>query len=87
CNFILSRTTGDDASLSESMKRIKGQALFLRGYSYYTLAGYYQNPTLITDYANYSSLDGLYGKNSTYDDVLDQVEKDFAEAMTLLPSR
>jgi soluble P-type ATPase len=74
CNFILSRTTGDDASLSESMKRIKGQALFLRGYSYYTLAGYYQNPALITDYANYSSLDGLYGKNSTYDDVLDQVE-------------
>lgn len=87
CNFILSRTTGDDASLSESMKRIKGQALFLRGYSYYTLAGYYQNPAQITDYANYSSLDGLYGKNSTYDDVLDQVEKDFAEAMTLLPSR
>ena len=87
CNFILSRTTGDDASLSESMKRIKGQALFLRGYSYYTLAGYYQNPALITDYANYSTLDGLYGKNSTYDDVLDQVEKDFAEAMTLLPSR
>lgn len=87
CNFILSRTTGDDASLSESMKRIKGQALFLRAYSYYTLAGYYQNPALITDYANYSSLDGLYGKNSTYDDVLDQVEKDFSEAMTLLPSR
>ena len=87
CNFILSRTTGDDASLSESMKRIKGQALFLRGYSYYTLAGYYQNPALITDYANYSTLDGLYGKNSTYDDVLDQVEKDFSEAMTLLPSR
>ena len=87
CNFILSRTTGDDASLSESMKRIKGQALFLRGYSYYTLAGYYQNPALITDYANYSTLDGLYGKNSTYDEVLDQVEKDFAEAMTLLPSR
>ena len=87
CNFILSRTTGDDAALSESMKRIKGQALFLRGYSYYTLAGYYQNPALITDYANYSSLDGLYGKNSTYDDVLDQVEKDFSEAMTLLPSR
>ena len=87
CNFILSRTTGEDSHLSESMKRIKGQALFLRGYSYYTLAGYFQNPALITDYANYSTLDGLYGKNSTYDEVLDQVEKDFSEAMTLLPSR
>ena len=87
CNFILSRTAGDDASLSESMKRIKGQALFLRAFSYYNLAGYYQNPPLITDYDTYSTLDGLYGANSTYDEVLDQVEADFKEAMTLLPSR
>lgn len=87
CNFILSRTTGDDASLSESMKRIKGQALFLRAFSYYNLAGYYQNPPLITDYDTYSTLDGLYGANSTYDEVLDQAEADFKEAMTLLPSR
>ncbi|WP_300939491.1 RagB/SusD family nutrient uptake outer membrane protein, partial [Bacteroides acidifaciens] len=64
-----------------------GQVLFLRGLSYYNLVGYYQNPPLITDYAIYSSLDGLYTTNSTYNDVLDQVEKDFREAMTLLPSR
>ncbi len=87
CNFILSRTTGEDSELSESMKRIKGQALFLRGLAYYNLAGYYQNPPLITDYADYSTLDGLYGKNSSYDEVLDLVEADFSEAMTLLPSR
>ena len=87
CNFILSRTTGDDASLSESMKRIKGQALFLRAFSYYNLAGYYQDVPLITDYDTYSTLDGLYGKNNSYDEVLDQVEADFKEAMTLLPSR
>ena len=87
CNFILSRTGGDDAQLAENMKRIKGQALFIRGLAYYNLAGYYQNPPLITDYAGYSTLDGLYGKNSSYDEVLDQVEKDFSEAMTLLPSR
>ncbi len=87
CNFILSRTGGDDAQLAENMKRIKGQALFIRGLAYYNLAGYYQNPPLITDYAGYSTLDGLYGKNSSYDEVLDQVEKDFSEAMALLPSR
>ena len=69
------------------MRRIKGQMLFLRGLAYYNLAGYCQNPPLITDYSGYSTLDGLYGKNSTYDEVLDQVEKDFSEAMTLLPSR
>ncbi len=87
CNFILSRTGDDDSQLTDNMKKIKGQALFLRGLSYYNLAGYYQNPPLITNYADYSTLDGLYGKNSSYDEVLDQVETDLAEAMTLLPSR
>ena len=86
-NFTLSRCGEDNSALNEQMKRIKGQMLFLRGLAYYNLAGYYQNPILITDYNVYSSLDGLYGTNSTYDEVWDQVEKDFAEAMTLLPSR
>ena len=85
CNFITSRTEGDN--LSEAMKRVRGQALFLRGLSYYNLAGYYQNPPLITDYAQYSSMEGLYASSSSYDAVLDQCEKDFADAMTLLPKR
>lgn len=87
CNFILSRCDEDNSKLSENMRRIKGQALFLRGLSYYNLVGYYQNPPLITDYAGYSSLEGLYGENSSYDEVLDQVENDFFVAMELLPSR
>ena len=95
CNFGLSRCGNDDAQLSEAMKRIKGQLLFIRGLSYYTLAGYFQNPPLLTDYSQYSSLDGLYASNapadstgeSQYDIVFDQVEKDLSEAMTLLPSR
>lgn len=87
CNFILSRCDEDDSQLAENMRYIKGQALFLRGLSYYNLVGYYQNPPLITDYETYSSLEGLYGSNSTYDEVLDQVEADFQEAMNLLPSR
>ena len=94
CNFVLSRTTGDN--LSDQMKRIKGQALFIRALAYYNLAGYYQNPALITDYNQYSTLDGLYASNkeegdentfAQYDRVMDQVEADFAEAMGLLPSR
>ena len=87
CNFIVSRTGDDDSQLSERMRRVKGQALFVRGLSYYNLAGYFQNPPLITSYESYSSLDVLYGTNSTYDEVLDQVEADLLEAMELLPSR
>ena len=96
CNYTLSRCGDDNSQLSEQMKHIKGQMLFLRGLAYYNLTGYYQNPILITDYATYSTLDGLYGSNVMegdsdgnyqYDRAWDQVEKDFAEAMTLLPTR
>lgn len=87
CNFGISRCDGENSQQTEKMKRIKGQLLFIRALAYYNLVGYYQNPPLITDYATYSSLEGLYGGNNTYDEVLDQVEKDFKEAMDLLPSR
>ena len=87
CNFGLSRTGDDDSKLSERMKDIKGQLLFLRALAYYNLAGYYQDVPLITDYNTYSSLDGLYATNNTFDEVMDQVEKDFKEAVDLLPSR
>lgn len=87
CNFGLSRTGDDDSKLSDRMKDIKGQLLFLRALAYYNLAGYYQNVPLITDYNTYSSLDGLYATNNTFDEVMDQVEKDFKEAVDLLPSR
>ena len=87
CNFITYRTGDDNSVLNEQMRRIKGQALFLRALSYFNLTAYYQCPTLITDYTAYSTLDGLYATNNTYDEVLDQVEADFKEAMELLPSR
>ncbi len=95
-NFVITKCGEDDAALSQAMRRIKGQALFVRALAYYNLAGYYQNPALILDYNQYSSLSGLYASNwqqgdeskfDQFDRVMDQVEKDFAEAMTLLPSR
>ena len=87
CNFITSELNKENGNYSESLRRIKGQALFLRGLSYYMLAGYYQNPMIITDYSVYESLTGLYLPNSSYDEVWDLVETDFKEAMDLLPSR
>ena len=87
CNFILSRTDAEGATLTDQMKRIKGQALFIRGLAYYNLAGYFQTPILITSYDSYSDLNSLYGTNSTYDEVWDQVEADFKAAIDLLPSR
>jgi len=87
CNFVLSHTGDDNSTLTEQMKRIKGQALFIRGLAYYNLAGYYQNSPLITSYEAYSTMDGLYAPSSSYDELLAQCESDFSEAMTLLPKR
>ncbi len=96
CNYVITKCGDDDTALSDRMKRIKGQALFIRGLAYYNLAVYFQNPALILSYDQYSSLDGLYASNVTegdadgwaqFDRVMDQVEIDFSEAMTLLPSR
>ena len=87
CNFAISRCGEDNSQLSNKMKRIKGQVLFFARPVVLQLGWLLSESALITDYATYSSLDGLYTTNSTYDNVLDQVEKDFHEAMELLPSR
>ena len=96
CNYVITKCGDDDGARSEQKKRIKGQALFIRGLAYYNLAVYFQNPALILSYDDYSTLEGLYASNwqegdedgwAQFDRVMDQVEKDFSEAMTLLPSR
>ncbi len=88
CNFVLSRVDEDDSKLSETLKRIKGQAKFFRGLAYYNLALYFQKPILVTDYNTYSDIETLYNqKNSSFDETMDFVEKEFQDAMSLLPSK
>jgi hypothetical protein len=95
CNFVITKCNAEE-NLPVAKQRLKGQALFIRALAYYNLAGYYQNPALILDYNEYSSLDGLYASNKQegdasafdqYDRVMDQVEADFAEALSLLPAK
>jgi len=86
CNFVLSKV--DDVKMKESSRNeIKGQALFIRGLMYYTLATYYQTVPLFIDYAQYSDLETMYTTNASQDDVFDQIESDLADAMSILPSR
>ena len=87
CNQALFylENSGMDAS-TEAYKRAKGQALFVRGLAYYELSAYYQDIPLITTYS-VKSIDDLYVNTNTQAEVLDQVEADFKEAMSLLPKR
>ncbi len=86
CNFVLSKV--DAAELSKTAyNEIKGQALFLRGLAYYEIATYYQSAPLFNDYAQYSSLETMFRENVSQDVLFEQIDADFSEAMTLLPSR
>ncbi len=85
-NFVLQQV--EKVALSQdAYNKIKGQALFLRSLAYYTLATYYHECSLITDYSSYSDINTMYASLNTYDEVLDKVEADLKEAMAILPSR
>ena len=95
-NYVITKCEENYETLTDALKKIKGQALFARGLAYYNLACYYQNPPLILNYNDYSNEAGLHPANkeegdesefAQFDRVMDQVEKDLAEAMTLLPTR
>ena len=86
CNFVISKIEKGSFT-GEKIPQIEGQALFLRGLAYYTLATYYQTVPLFTDYDQYGSLETIYAANVPQDEVFDQIEKDFSKAMELLPKR
>ena len=86
CNFVTSKIEKLNLT-GETIDQIYGQALFLRGLAYYTLATYYQTVPLFTDYDQYGSLETIYAPNVSQDEVFDQIESDLLKAMELLPSR
>ena len=87
CNFVLSKIGTDTENMKESYKRMRGEALFLRALAYYQLATYYQSVPKFDDYSQYGSLETIYAGLSSQDDILDMIERDLKEAVTLLPKR
>ena len=86
CNYVLSLVNRID-SAKESYKYMRGEAHFLRGLAWYTMATYYQMIPLYTDYAQYSTLETIFSPNVDIDTAFDWIEDDFRTAMNLLPSR
>src|SRR5690606_29812742 len=61
----------------------RGEALFLRGYAYFTLWNVWGTAPLITE--RLKSLENTKPESSTGNQLLDQAIADFTEAATLLP--
>ena len=83
-NIVLGRV--DDVDMSDQAKNwIKGQAYFLRGYSFFTLARCFGGVALPLTYTN--GVDGLEIPRSTYSETYDQIISDLQQAENLLPTR
>ncbi len=102
CNFILEYLATDpfpnatEFDKANNINRIKGEALFLRGFAYYYLAQLFCPPydpagtneakvlVLRTEFAN-NLASALNTTRGTTEEVYQQVRSDFQEAKALLP--
>jgi hypothetical protein len=83
-NIVLGRV--DNVEMSEEARnRIKGQAYFLRGYAFFSMARCFGALALPLTYTN--GVENLELARSTYAETYDQIISDFKEAEALLPVR
>jgi len=83
-NNLLANIDNKDVVISDALRaRIKGEALFLRAYAYFTLAYLYGDVPLITSMQKYED---LMVKRNPKADVVSQIISDLKLAETLLPS-
>ena len=83
-NIVLGRVDNVEMS-EESRNRIKGQAYFLRGYAFYSMARCFGALALPLTYTN--GVEGLELARSTYSETYDQIISDLKQAESLLPVR
>ncbi|MEN8227958.1 MAG: RagB/SusD family nutrient uptake outer membrane protein [Bacteroidota bacterium] len=82
CNLVLKHVPGIEMDMA-LQDRILGEAYFLRGYYYFQLCNIFGNIPLILEPKN---PDEMQVPNSTRQDVYQQVENDFIEAVKFLES-
>jgi hypothetical protein len=85
CNSVLANVPNiADANLAPRKDRILGEAYFLRALFYFYLARTYENvPVILEPYENLNA--EFLPKNSSRQEVFDQVEKDLKLAEAMIP--
>lgn len=83
-NFVLDTIDHVTFFKDENLrKRLKGEALFLRGLNHYYLVSFFNNIPVITQF--YKNFDEYFPAQVAPQDAWNQVNKDFEEASKLLP--
>ncbi|HDR51711.1 MAG TPA: RagB/SusD family nutrient uptake outer membrane protein [Mariniphaga anaerophila] len=83
-NEVLKHIDDESANMAQSVRnRLKGEALFLRAFSYFYIANFWGDAPLITTVQNF---DEVLVSRDPRSQIIDQVEADLTEAANLLPS-
>lgn len=82
-NLVLEKSEAIEFDNTDHGNRLVGQALFLRAFTYYNLTENYQQVPLILSVQQNAS--EYYPTSTSRDSILDQIEIDLKEAMSLLP--
>jgi hypothetical protein len=82
-NFVLDNIDKVPFKDQTLHKRLRGEALFMRGLSNFYLVTFFNNIPLITKY--YENSSEYFPSQAAPQDVWNQIYKDFEEASTLLP--
>lgn len=82
-NFVLDNIDNVPFKDENLRKRLRGEALFLRGLNYFYLVTFFKNIPLVTKF--YSSSAEYFPTQANPDDVWAQIYKDFEDAANLLP--
>lgn len=86
-NLVLAKVDGvNDVLLTEERRQqIKGEALFLRSYHYFSLVKLWGDVPLVTAYTSSSDPSSLNVSRKPIDEVYDKIIEDLELAATLLP--
>lgn len=84
-NQILASIDNVTEISTEEKNRIKGEALFLRAFSYFDLVQYFGGVPLHTEPSTY--YEESFKPRASVEEVYAQIEKDALEAISLLPTR
>ena len=84
-NIVIGRLQESSSVTGTVADRLRGQALFLRAYSYYMLVRIYGGCPIRTDYTK--GLDGAEAPRNTADEVWKQIFDDLEAAAKLLPEK
>ena len=87
CTFVINRANVATNAMGDRFPELRGEALFLRAWSYFILVRMFGPVPLVTEPATVSEEEKLFPSNASIEAIYAQIILDLEEASSLLPAR